>query len=35
MNSAAWFNGFQFGFFILIFNAGLTFLGMLLISRRG
>tara|TARA_A100000171_G_C2125781_1_gene143426 strand:- start:595 stop:2049 length:1455 start_codon:yes stop_codon:yes gene_type:complete len=34
MNSAAWFNGFQFGFFILIFNAGLTFLGMLLISKR-
>tara|TARA_R110000796_G_scaffold96719_1_gene202701 strand:+ start:82686 stop:84125 length:1440 start_codon:yes stop_codon:yes gene_type:complete len=34
MNSAAWFNGFQFGFFILIFNAGLTFLGMLLISRK-
>ncbi|WP_323758062.1 sodium:solute symporter [Roseivirga sp.] len=34
MNSAAWFNGFEFGFFILIFNAGLTFLGMLLISKR-
>ncbi|KYG78622.1 SSS family transporter [Roseivirga ehrenbergii] len=34
MNSAAWFNGFQFGFFILIFNAGLTFLGMLLISTK-
>ncbi|KYG84552.1 sodium:solute symporter [Roseivirga seohaensis] len=33
MNSSAWFNGFQFGFFILIFNAGLTFLGMLLISK--
>jgi len=34
MNSAAWFNGFEFGFFILIFNAGLTFLGMLLISKH-
>ena len=34
MNSAAWFNGFEFGFFILIFNGGLTFLGMLLISKR-
>ncbi|KOF02496.1 sodium:solute symporter [Roseivirga seohaensis subsp. aquiponti] len=34
MNSAAWFNGFQFGFFILIFNGALTFLGMLIISKR-
>ncbi|KYG82500.1 sodium:solute symporter [Roseivirga echinicomitans] len=34
MNSAAWFNGFEFGFFILIFNAGLTFLGMLMISTK-
>ncbi|PIQ47130.1 MAG: sodium:solute symporter [Cytophagales bacterium CG12_big_fil_rev_8_21_14_0_65_40_12] len=35
INSAAWFNGFQFGFFILIFNGALTFLGMLMIVRRG
>uniref|UniRef100_UPI00404759C7 sodium:solute symporter n=1 Tax=Roseivirga sp. TaxID=1964215 RepID=UPI00404759C7 len=34
INSAAWFNGFQFGFFILIFNGALTFLGMLMISKR-
>ena len=34
MNSAAWFNGFEFGFFILIFNGALTFLGMLLISKK-
>jgi SSS family transporter len=34
INSVAWFNGFEFGFFILIFNGALTFLGMLLISKR-
>lgn len=34
INSAAWFNGFQFGFFILIFNSALTFLGMLMISKE-
>ncbi|MGW8121574.1 sodium:solute symporter [Roseivirga echinicomitans] len=34
MNSAVWFNGFQFGFFILIFNGALTFLGLLLISKK-
>ncbi|MFT6827882.1 MAG: SSS family transporter [Roseivirga sp.] len=34
INSAAWFNGFQFGFFILIFNGALTFLGMWLISKK-
>jgi Na+/pantothenate symporter len=33
INSAAWFNGFQFGFFILIVNGALTFLGLLLISK--
>jgi Na+/proline symporter len=32
-NSARWFNGFQFGFFILIVNGLLTFLGLLLIRR--
>nr|WKN38381.1 sodium:solute symporter [Tunicatimonas sp. TK19036] len=34
-NSATWFNGFQFGFFILIVNGALTFLGLLLIRDRG
>jgi solute:Na+ symporter, SSS family len=33
-NSAAWFNGFQFGFFILMVNGVLTYLGLLLISKR-
>ncbi len=33
-NSAQWFNGFQFGFFILIVNGLLTFLGLLLIQNR-
>lgn len=32
-NSASWFNGFQFGFFILIVNGALTFIGLLLISE--
>lgn len=32
VNSAVWFNGFQFGFFILIINGALTFLGLLLIN---
>lgn len=33
-NSAAWFNGFKFGFFILIVNGLLTFTGLWLISRK-
>ena len=33
-NSALWFNGFQFGFFILIVNGALTFIGLLLIQNR-
>ncbi|MEQ9443870.1 MAG: sodium:solute symporter [Cyclobacteriaceae bacterium] len=33
-NSATWFNGFQFGFFILIVNGALTFLGLLLIREK-
>ncbi|MFP4089070.1 MAG: sodium:solute symporter [Cyclobacteriaceae bacterium] len=33
INSADWFNGFQFGFFILIINGALTFLGLVLISK--
>lgn len=35
VHSAEWFGGFKFGFFILLVNGFLTFLGLLLISRRG
>jgi len=34
-NASVWFNGFQFGFFILILNGALTFIGMLMISKKG
>ena len=34
VNSKEWFNGFTFGFFILAVNGILTFLGLLLISRK-
>ncbi|WKN41828.1 sodium:solute symporter [Tunicatimonas pelagia] len=33
-NSAAWFNGFKFGHFLLIINGAITFLGLLLIRDR-
>jgi len=33
-NSEIWFNGFKFGFFILIVNGALTFLGLWLIRDR-
>ena len=33
-NSVAWFNGYQFGFEILLVNAGLTFLGLWLNHRK-
>ena len=33
INSLAWF-GFEFGFFILILNGFLTFLGLILIRRK-
>jgi Na+/proline symporter len=33
INSESWFNGFQFGFFILIVNGALTFTGLMLISQ--
>ena len=33
-NAATWFNGFRFGFSILIFNGLLTFIGLLLISKK-
>ena len=33
-NSANWFNGFQFGFEILLVNAAITFLSLLITGRR-
>ena len=33
-NSVEWFNGFKFGFSILIFNGLLTFIGLALISKK-
>lgn len=33
-NSEEWFNGLNFGFFILAINGALTFIGLLLISRK-
>jgi len=33
LNSEAWF-GFEFGFFVLILNGALTFLGLILIRRK-
>ena len=33
-HSAAWFNGYSFGFELLILNGILTFLGLLILSRR-
>ncbi len=33
-NSVNWFNGFKFGFMVLALNGLLTFVGLLLISRR-
>ncbi|WP_448518123.1 sodium:solute symporter [Rhodoflexus sp.] len=35
INSEAWFNGYKFGFELLIVNGALTFTGLLLFSRRG
>ncbi len=35
LNSATWFQGFTFGFFILAVNGLLTFLGLWLISKPG
>lgn len=37
INSEAWFNGFQFGFFILVANGALTLIGLFAISygKRG
>jgi hypothetical protein len=32
-NSKEWLGGFEFGFFILLLNGSLTFIGLLLISR--
>jgi Na+/proline symporter len=33
-NAASWFNGFQFGFEILLVNATITYIGLLLVSKR-
>ncbi len=35
VNSEVWFNGFKFGFELLVVNGAITFLGLLLFSRRG
>ncbi|MDX2049153.1 MAG: sodium:solute symporter [Chitinophagaceae bacterium] len=35
MNAAAWFGGFQIGIELLLINGLLTFLGLLIISKRG
>jgi Na+/proline symporter len=34
INSEAWFNGFKFGFELLIVNGAITFIGLLLFIRR-
>lgn len=34
LKSADWFNGYQFGFEILILNGALTFLGLLLLKKK-
>ncbi len=34
VNSKSWFNGFDFGFFILIVNGALTFLGLFAVSKK-
>ena len=34
MNSEAWFNGYKFGFEMLLVNGFLTFMGLLVFSRR-
>jgi hypothetical protein len=34
LNSATWFNGYKFGFELLLLNGLLTFLGLLLISTK-
>ena len=34
INSRDWFWGYEFGFEVLVLNGLLTFLGLLLISRR-
>ncbi|MEX2514173.1 MAG: sodium:solute symporter [Cyclobacteriaceae bacterium] len=33
-NAASWFNGFQFGFEILLVNAAITYLGLLICSKQ-
>jgi len=33
-NSARWFNGYEFGFELLIVNGAITFVGMLILRKR-
>lgn len=33
-NSEAWFNGYKFGFELLIFNGFITFLGLIILSKK-
>jgi hypothetical protein len=33
-NSASWFNGYKFGYELLIVNGALTYLGLHLVSKR-
>ncbi len=35
INSVAWFGGYKFGFEILILNGALTFLGLMMIRKKG
>lgn len=35
LNSVVWFHGYKFGFEILLVNGFLTYLGLLLVSKRG
>jgi hypothetical protein len=34
-NAASWFNGYQIGVEMLLINGVLTFIGLLLISKKG
>jgi len=33
-NSVKWFNGYEFGYELLILNGALTFLGLLLVNKK-
>ena len=34
LNSERWFGGYKFSYELLLLNAGLTFLGLLLLSKK-